>query len=802
MAHTAISDPEYMRERFDSQATLAGKISTLAEWIREADGETVIFTGAGISTSCGIPDFRSPNGVWTLKAQGRKRKGKTTPTTKAIPSATHMGIVAMLRSGTAKFLISQNCDGLHRRSGVPPAKLAELHGNSNIEYCRSCGAEYLRDWACRRIVRGRDHFTGRHCERAGCGGKLWDSTIDFGQSLPEEPLRAAYAASQTAALHIVFGSSLTVSPACDMPAETAAAGGRMVIVNLQKTPLTENADLHIYAKTDDVMCALLSQLGLDPPQWRLRRSIRIRHGVRGDGYVICVSAVDPEDNALPASIFRGVVASLVPQDADAAPTTVTLLEPPFAATIPVTTTPDKTVVDLMFMGHYAEPRLKLELPIVLGKPPAQPVAIELAYDPYTRTWTVLSRTDGTGAGPSATSAASPSAEPLIEPTATLVLSQDTSPAYMVSATRIASMAAASRPLVVMWPAVSRLVVPGGEQYPMVVLVGGLPSRDSGARDQPRLAAYQIVEHRVNGRVGVWFTPSFGNLAIQCRRECERGVLKRWLSAAAAVDPHTMVVFGGCDGSSMYNDLTVVRATSVRGALPTLELEIEALAAVPGGNRPAHRLGASLTAIGDGQLVLFGGSVCEGGPYAFLNDVHVFDMSSGEWTDMTPQIRGPRPSARAQHAAHYFAHANSLLVVGGTGVDAHHADGHVLDLDSWTWRAVPSGPGGPAAVAIADDDKKPFRITPAQCAIVPTSAATPDTVLVWGLPHQISPVHILDVSAGWRQQAGEFVLPPPLPATAAAAVTFDDGITALFGGVSGDGVRLEALGPTWIEAASP
>ena len=120
-----------------------------------------------------IPDFRGPEGKWTLEAQGRTRTAKTTDSLSAIPTATHMSLVELVNRGILKYIISQNCDGLHRRSGIPPEKISELHGNGNIEFCETCGHEYLRDSHCYRIKRGsKDHFTGRYCVLPNCGGRL------------------------------------------------------------------------------------------------------------------------------------------------------------------------------------------------------------------------------------------------------------------------------------------------------------------------------------------------------------------------------------------------------------------------------------------------------------------------------------------------------------------------------------------------------------------------------------------------------------------------------------------------------
>lgn len=218
MAYTAHSSEEQLRERFDSENSLKHKIGELVKLVRQSK-HMVVFTGAGISTSAGIHDFRGPNGKWTREAQGKKPL-RGVSSVRAYPTPTHMALVALQEAGQLKYLISQNCDGLHRRSGMPSSKISELHGNSNIEVCEDCGQSYFRDIGCHRMTGQRDHFTGRFCSRPNCGGALLEYTIDFGQNLPVYPLRLAEQHSKKADLHIVLGSSLTVSPACDMPATT------------------------------------------------------------------------------------------------------------------------------------------------------------------------------------------------------------------------------------------------------------------------------------------------------------------------------------------------------------------------------------------------------------------------------------------------------------------------------------------------------------------------------------------------------------------------------------------------------
>lgn len=297
MAWTAHKTDDEMREHFENSAELRRKAKELAALIK-ASKHFVVFTGAGISTAAGIPDFRGPEGVWTLRAQGRSAKAKTS-TEKAFPTPAHMSLVALQEAGFLKHLISQNCDGIHRRSGFPKAQLSELHGNGNLEYCKDCGAEFLRDFGCHSRSRNiNDHRTGRHCV---CGGALHDSIIHFGENLPEKALKDGFRNARAADLVLVLGSSLTVTPACDMPKQAAQGGARLVIANLQKTPLDDLAALRIHARCDDLMAAVMGELGLTIPAWILRRHIRVEFPQPGE---VVVSGED--ESGTPSSLLAGV----------------------------------------------------------------------------------------------------------------------------------------------------------------------------------------------------------------------------------------------------------------------------------------------------------------------------------------------------------------------------------------------------------------------------------------------------------------------------------------------------------------
>lgn len=217
-------------------ATLKERIVTLSRWIYESE-YLVVFTGAGISTESGLRDFRGPDGLWT-----RRDKGLDTPRqdfTGAEPNAGHRAIAEMQSLGKLKFLISQNVDNLHLKSGINPDILAELHGNLTKVRCQQCQFKMDR-------IEGE-----RECPI--CGGKLVSTVVNFGQSLPEKDLRESYQHSQRCDLFIVVGSTLVVTPAADMPAVALQAGARLVIINQGETPFDAEAHLRFFEAIGEVL---------------------------------------------------------------------------------------------------------------------------------------------------------------------------------------------------------------------------------------------------------------------------------------------------------------------------------------------------------------------------------------------------------------------------------------------------------------------------------------------------------------------------------------------------------------------
>ncbi|MBN2099224.1 MAG: NAD-dependent deacetylase [Dehalococcoidia bacterium] len=222
---------------------LEKRINTLAEWVFEA-GHLVVFTGAGISTESGLDDFRGPDGVWTRQSKGLP--AKSIDFASAEPNAGHLAITELQRLGKLAFLISQNVDNLHLKSGIRPELIAELHGNITKLRCQGC--EFLMD------------NVGDMIPCPICGGQVASSVVDFGQSLPQHDLEDAYAHSKQADLFLAVGSTLTVTPAADMPRVALRAGARLVIINQGETPLDSVAHLRFDERISDVLPPAVERL--------------------------------------------------------------------------------------------------------------------------------------------------------------------------------------------------------------------------------------------------------------------------------------------------------------------------------------------------------------------------------------------------------------------------------------------------------------------------------------------------------------------------------------------------------------
>jgi mono-ADP-ribosyltransferase sirtuin 6 len=214
---------------------LEDRINQLALWAFEAK-HLVMFTGAGVSTESGLPDFRGPDGLWTRQARGLPPKSR--PFSSAEPNAGHRAIVDLQDLGKLGFLISQNVDNLHLRSGIRPDLLAELHGNTTKLRCQRCQTQV-------------DQSLG--LQNCSCGGRLISSVVNFGDPLPQRELESAFWHSGHCDLFVVAGSSLVVSPANEMPRIALKSGARLVIINQGETPFDANCHLRFEERIGDVL---------------------------------------------------------------------------------------------------------------------------------------------------------------------------------------------------------------------------------------------------------------------------------------------------------------------------------------------------------------------------------------------------------------------------------------------------------------------------------------------------------------------------------------------------------------------
>ena len=226
----------------------------------------VVFTGAGISTESGIPDFRGPGGTWTKQTpidfqdfvnseesrrESWRRRFASDPVMRsAEPNRGHRAVATLVRRGKVAAVITQNIDGLHQASGVPADKVIELHGNTTYAHCLTCGQRY--EIEALRIAFDRDGSAPR-C--TWCDGLVKTATISFGQQMPAEAMRRAEIETLAADLFITVGSSLVVYPAAGFPELAKHNGAVLVIVNRDPTGLDALADLVVNRMIGDTLGA-------------------------------------------------------------------------------------------------------------------------------------------------------------------------------------------------------------------------------------------------------------------------------------------------------------------------------------------------------------------------------------------------------------------------------------------------------------------------------------------------------------------------------------------------------------------
>lgn len=243
-------------------------LNKLCQLVR-ASKFVIVLTGAGISTSAGIADFRGPTGVWTKERLAEKKKGKKAKLQQeaeeeeednsfelAVPTRTHLALTKLCNNNVVRGVISQNVDGLHMRSSLPRSRLVELHGNVFLERCNLCKHEVLHTTdvggvGCKP--------TGNACPECA-RGKLHDTVLDWDTPIDQEYLDLAEEWMRSADLVLCLGTSLRIVPAANLPLLMDQAG-KLVIVNLQPTPLDAKADLLLRCEVDLVMDRLEREFG-------------------------------------------------------------------------------------------------------------------------------------------------------------------------------------------------------------------------------------------------------------------------------------------------------------------------------------------------------------------------------------------------------------------------------------------------------------------------------------------------------------------------------------------------------------
>ncbi len=224
----------------------------------------VAFTGAGISTESGIPDFRSPGGLWAtntpvefgdfvssaeMRKEAWRRKFAIDDATAGVrPNRGHDALAHLVQIGKMTTVITQNIDNLHQDSGIPASHVVELHGNGTYARCLDCSARHELIW-----VREEFESTGEPPDCPACGGMVKSATVSFGQSMPEHEMWRAEAATLDCDLFLAIGSSLVVYPAAGFPLLAKRNGARLVIVNREPTDLDAYADLVIAGEIGDVL---------------------------------------------------------------------------------------------------------------------------------------------------------------------------------------------------------------------------------------------------------------------------------------------------------------------------------------------------------------------------------------------------------------------------------------------------------------------------------------------------------------------------------------------------------------------
>lgn len=254
-------------------AITPAKLDLVASMI-ESSERLVVFTGAGISTESGIPDYRGPNGVWARQAiphidtirtdeasrlvDWQNRRQRYPEMLARMPNAGHLAIAELEAMGFLLAVITQNIDGLHQKAGNDPERVIELHGTTHTVRCVDCGRIWDGQDIQRRLDAGE---VDPRCEV--CGGVLRTGTILFGEALPQQALRMATAVSQVSDLMLVVGSSLVVNPAARLPVIAHERGARLIIINQSPTPLDGIADVVVRGGAGEALSGIVARIRKD-----------------------------------------------------------------------------------------------------------------------------------------------------------------------------------------------------------------------------------------------------------------------------------------------------------------------------------------------------------------------------------------------------------------------------------------------------------------------------------------------------------------------------------------------------------
>lgn len=248
-------------------------IKDAAEMIHVAK-RIVVFTGAGISTESGIPDFRSPGGIWSQYNQEDLTYQKFMSNEKyrkiyweydqsrypamknALPNDAHFAVVRLEKAGKLSALITQNIDGLHHRAGSTPEKTYEIHGTVLEVTCLRCHLRWKREEITERME--REKIEVPYCD--SCGGPLKCATIAFGQSLPSDVLEESFYHAQNCDLFLTVGSSLVVQPAAMLPVSAKKSGAKLLLVNLSSTPYDHMMDIIVKGPAARAMRDIMKEL--------------------------------------------------------------------------------------------------------------------------------------------------------------------------------------------------------------------------------------------------------------------------------------------------------------------------------------------------------------------------------------------------------------------------------------------------------------------------------------------------------------------------------------------------------------